>query len=89
MTAHSRGPINVDTCPFCGETDFDAIGLKGHLTQEDCEEYRSIVPPPRPFPTPRAATVEQAQQEPIKHMDVDESTISHAAWLAGSDTQKA
>ena len=60
MTAHSRGPINVDTCPFCGETDFDAIGLKGHLTQEDCEEYRSIVPPPRPFATPRAATVEQA-----------------------------
>lgn len=25
-------------CPFCGEKDFDAIGLKSHL-QRDCEAY--------------------------------------------------
>jgi hypothetical protein len=25
-------------CPFCGEADFDKIGLKGHLVS-DCEEY--------------------------------------------------
>lgn len=29
-------------CPFCNEDDFDDIGLKGHLENEDCEEYRNI-----------------------------------------------
>jgi len=28
------------TCPFCGETDFDKIGLKIHLTCW-CELYRN------------------------------------------------
>lgn len=27
-------------CPFCGEDGFDAIGLKGHLENEDCDDYR-------------------------------------------------
>lgn len=26
-------------CPFCGESDFDLIGLKGHLEHMDCEVY--------------------------------------------------
>ena len=25
-------------CPFCGETGFDRVGLKGHL-EHDCEKY--------------------------------------------------
>jgi len=28
-------------CPFCGEKDFDKIGLKTHLI-EFCEEYTQI-----------------------------------------------
>lgn len=27
------------TCPFCGETGFDRIGLKSHLEHGDCEQY--------------------------------------------------
>jgi hypothetical protein len=26
-------------CPFCGDKDFDLVGLKGHLLNGDCEEY--------------------------------------------------
>jgi hypothetical protein len=28
-------------CPFCGENDFDAIGLKIHLIRY-CEEYAKL-----------------------------------------------
>lgn len=27
------------TCPFCGEADFDLIGLKGHLQRGWCEAF--------------------------------------------------
>lgn len=30
-------------CPFCGETDFDALGLKHHLLFGYCKEFNSIV----------------------------------------------
>ena len=35
---------NTDmTCPFCGEGDFDAIGLKRHLTISGwCEPFESV-----------------------------------------------
>lgn len=26
-------------CPFCGEDDFDLVGLKIHLMNGHCEEY--------------------------------------------------
>ena len=29
-------------CPFCGEEDFDLIGLKHHL-QNHCEEYAATI----------------------------------------------
>jgi len=29
------------TCPFCGDTDFDKIGLKLHLKYH-CEEYKNL-----------------------------------------------
>lgn len=29
-------------CPFCNEDDFDAIGLKGHLSHFDCEPYNNL-----------------------------------------------
>ena len=38
------------SCPFCGEGDFDAVGLKLHLTgggllfSEPCEKYLEIKP---------------------------------------------
>lgn len=28
-------------CPFCGESDFDAIGLKSHLLRY-CEEWTKV-----------------------------------------------
>ena len=28
-------------CPFCGEDDFDLVGLKGHLENGWCEVYES------------------------------------------------
>ena len=30
------------TCPFCGEKDFDLVGLKGHLMIFGCEEFEKI-----------------------------------------------
>ena len=42
-------------CPFCNEGEFDSIGLKGHLQQEDCEEYTNLTAPPRPFALLREA----------------------------------
>ena len=30
------------TCPFCGETGFDKIGLKSHLEHGDCNLYNNI-----------------------------------------------
>ena len=36
-------------CPFCGEGDFDKIGLKGHLEHMDCEIYNNIETPRRIF----------------------------------------
>ena len=33
---------NEIACPFCGEADFDAAGLKAHLLDGDCEEFEAI-----------------------------------------------
>ncbi len=30
------------TCPLCGDTDFDALGLQLHLTRGGCDEYDGI-----------------------------------------------
>lgn len=32
---------NLIICPFCGDTDFDKIGLKHHL-ENYCEHYKTI-----------------------------------------------
>jgi len=29
-------------CPFCGEDDFDKLGLKLHITRGHCEEFERI-----------------------------------------------
>lgn len=34
-----RAPL---ICPFCGEGDFDAVGLKMHLAFGWCEPYQNI-----------------------------------------------
>ena len=36
-------------CPFCGEDDFDLIGLKGHFDTGDCEVFNSTQVPFRMF----------------------------------------
>jgi hypothetical protein len=30
------------TCPFCGETGFDNIGLKSHIKHGDCKIFESL-----------------------------------------------
>lgn len=49
--------IDYKTCPFCGENDFDAIGLKLHLSCGNCERYNNVPflrsmfsSPPQPAP---------------------------------------
>jgi hypothetical protein len=34
-------------CPFCGEGEFDKIGLKLHLERGHCDEYREVDVPCR------------------------------------------
>lgn len=34
---------NMITCPFCMETDFDAIGLKHHLLSGGCETFNTTI----------------------------------------------
>lgn len=31
--------VDLISCPFCGEKDFDLIGLKGHIWRGWCEAY--------------------------------------------------
>jgi len=36
------GEVREDiNCPFCGESEFDLIGLKSHFENGDCEKYNS------------------------------------------------
>lgn len=39
-----KGPEVIE-CPFCGEKDFDLVGLKGHLLSGACEEYNHTETP--------------------------------------------
>lgn len=32
----------ANTCPFCGEGDFDKEGLKSHLIHGDCREFEIL-----------------------------------------------
>lgn len=41
------------TCPFCGETGFDLLGLKNHL-HHDCEAYAGVEELPRLFSIKRS-----------------------------------
>ena len=36
-------------CPWCGEDDFDLVGLKTHLTNLDCESFNRCRRAPRYF----------------------------------------
>ena len=52
-------------CPFCREADFDAVGLKVHLSSGHCEAYESTPSPartarlgsPHPAATAREETI--------------------------------
>lgn len=39
---------NNIVCPFCGEKDFDVIGLKSHL-YNSCEEFPDVISPGEDF----------------------------------------
>ena len=34
-------------CPFCGEDDFDLIGLKRHFQRGHCEKFEATDPAPK------------------------------------------
>lgn len=38
MTAPDN-PMELISCPFCHEKDFDLIGLKHHFLRGHCEEF--------------------------------------------------
>ena len=63
------------TCPFCNETDFDAIGLKNHLTSGWCDVFEKIPAIERRV---REPAKEQGQQiefpkETWKHVGYDKT----------------
>lgn len=31
------------TCPFCGESDFDLVGLKSHFMKGYCDQYNETI----------------------------------------------
>lgn len=45
-----KGNCRGMSCPFCGEDNFDAVGLKWHIAHEACEQCESLgAPRPRFF----------------------------------------
>lgn len=42
-------PNNDVSCPFCGETGFDLVGLKSHLVNGDCAQWNETQTPERLF----------------------------------------
>lgn len=49
---------DLKNCPFCGDTGFDLIGLKSHLSDGDCVEYNDTEIIPRLFKELEATNVE-------------------------------
>lgn len=50
--AGSKGDDGIEgkgllPCPWCGEDDFDLVGLKSHLDQGDCKFYNETIDLPR------------------------------------------
>jgi hypothetical protein len=35
-------PASMLACPFCGEAEFDAVGLKIHLLAGHCNEFDAV-----------------------------------------------
>ena len=35
----TKEDCDLMSCPFCGEDDFDLVGLKSHLVHGDCDEF--------------------------------------------------
>lgn len=36
------GSIRLLACPYCGECDYDLVGLKSHLLKGECEQFDVI-----------------------------------------------
>ena len=37
-----KKPPRLKRCPFCGEKDFDRLGLKIHFIRGYCDEYEKL-----------------------------------------------
>jgi hypothetical protein len=53
--------VNTTTCQFCGESDFDLVGLKSHLLNY-CEQF-SETPDAQQCIMERIAEIKAKQQE--------------------------
>lgn len=40
--AENKPPQNAIVCPFCGEGDFDLVGLKSHLHVFGCAKFEAV-----------------------------------------------
>jgi len=73
----SKEAENV-VCPFCGEADFDLVGLKSHLLK-DCEMFENIEELPSLlallFPAP---TIMEVSQIPITSSQNSEKIIQNS-----------
>jgi hypothetical protein len=43
------GSGTVLACPYCGEPDYDLVGLKSHLLKGECEPFEAIALIRSPF----------------------------------------
>lgn len=54
-----------ETCPWCGEPDYDLIGLKSHVMKGDCKPFDEIAVIRNPFDGSMARSTAAATQEVI------------------------
>ena len=65
---------DMRACPFCHEADFDAVGLKVHLSSGHCDAYESTPSPARTVrlgsPLPAAPAREEAWKAMVDALEM-------------------
>lgn len=82
MTNHNSVTTDDCACPWCGETEFDRIGLKDHLTSGDCADFDECETIARIFaPTPAPQKVGAVTDEQVE--------IAAKAWFISEGVPRA
>lgn len=76
-------------CPFCEEAGFDFVGLKSHLTHEDCEEYAQTVDAVRVFSTPVLPEGQEGEQGAVMIRNLRGDVAALKRMVAGYDIDDA